>query len=70
MALGANLRYVGGPGKRSLRAVRCYASLTPGTPTPTRREIDGRPPDRWDLVGGAIALVGVLVIFYAPRSAA
>jgi small multidrug resistance family-3 protein len=29
--------------------------------------IDGQAPDRWDLIGAAIALVGVLVIFYAPR---
>lgn len=32
--------------------------------------IDGHAPDRFDLLGGAIALVGVLIIFYAPRSAA
>ena len=29
--------------------------------------IDGVRPDRWDLLGGAIALVGVAVIMYAPR---
>jgi len=32
--------------------------------------IDGHAPDRWDIIGGAIALVGVLIIFYGPRSAA
>jgi len=31
--------------------------------------IDGRAPDGWDLVGAAIALAGVLIIFYAPRGA-
>jgi small multidrug resistance family-3 protein len=30
--------------------------------------IDGSRPDRWDLLGGAIALIGVAVIMYAPRS--
>lgn len=30
--------------------------------------IDGQAPDRWDVVGAVIALLGVLVMFYAPRS--
>jgi small multidrug resistance family-3 protein len=30
--------------------------------------IDGVRPDRFDLLGGAIALVGVGIIMYAPRS--
>ena len=30
--------------------------------------IDGVTPDRYDLIGGAIALIGVGVIMYAPRS--
>lgn len=29
--------------------------------------IDGIRPDRFDLLGGAIAIVGVAVIMYAPR---
>ncbi len=29
--------------------------------------IDGVTPDRYDLIGGAIALIGVGVIMYAPR---
>jgi small multidrug resistance family-3 protein len=29
--------------------------------------IDGVTPDRYDLIGGAIALSGVLIIMYAPR---
>ncbi len=28
---------------------------------------DGFRPDRWDLTGSAICLVGVVVIMYAPR---
>ncbi|GID28986.1 YnfA family protein [Paractinoplanes brasiliensis] len=31
--------------------------------------VDKFHPDRWDLVGAAICLVGVAVIMYAPRSA-
>jgi small multidrug resistance family-3 protein len=30
---------------------------------------DGLRPDRWDLLGAAICLVGVAVIMYAPRAA-
>ncbi|MCH3963550.1 MAG: YnfA family protein [Clostridium sp.] len=30
-------------------------------------KIDNVMPDRFDLIGGAIALIGVLVIMYAPR---
>lgn len=28
---------------------------------------EGFRPDRWDLIGGAISLVGMAVIMYAPR---
>ncbi len=30
--------------------------------------VDKNVPDRFDLIGGVIALVGVVVIMYAPRS--
>lgn len=29
--------------------------------------IDGQRPDGWDLIGAGVALVGVLILFYAPR---
>ena len=29
---------------------------------------DGFRPDRWDLLGAAICLLGVVVIFFGPRS--
>lgn len=31
--------------------------------------VDGRPPDRMDVVGAALCLLGVAVIMYWPRSA-
>lgn len=31
--------------------------------------LDGFRPDRWDLIGAGIALAGVAVLMYAPRSA-
>jgi small multidrug resistance family-3 protein len=30
--------------------------------------VDNFQPDRWDLLGAAVCLVGVTVIMYAPRS--
>ena len=30
---------------------------------------EGQQPDRWDIAGGAIVLVGAAVILWAPRSA-
>jgi len=30
-------------------------------------KVDGFKPDRYDIVGAAIALIGVAIIFYAPR---
>ena len=31
--------------------------------------LDGFRPDRWDLIGAGICLIGVAVIMYAPREA-
>lgn len=30
--------------------------------------VDGFKPDRWDLTGAAVALVGVAIIMYGPRT--
>jgi len=31
-------------------------------------KVDGIVPDRYDLIGGCIALIGMLVIMFAPRT--
>ncbi len=31
--------------------------------------IEGAKPDRWDVIGGAICLVGAGIILYGPRTA-
>ncbi|WP_375577606.1 YnfA family protein [Marivirga tractuosa] len=31
-------------------------------------KVDGIVPDRYDLIGGAVALIGMLIIMYAPRN--
>jgi small multidrug resistance family-3 protein len=30
--------------------------------------VDGRQPDRWDLVGGAVTIAGMAIIAFAPRA--
>ncbi len=30
---------------------------------------EGRVPDRWDLIGAAVAVTGAMIILYMPRSA-
>jgi small multidrug resistance family-3 protein len=30
--------------------------------------MDGYRPDRWDVIGAVICLIGVAVIMYAPRT--
>jgi small multidrug resistance family-3 protein len=29
--------------------------------------VDGVKPDRWDLIGGTVALAGMMIIMFAPR---
>lgn len=31
--------------------------------------VEGRTPDRWDITGAGVAIVGALIILYMPRSA-
>ena len=31
-------------------------------------KVDGIVPDKYDLIGGAVALLGMLIIMYAPRT--
>ena len=31
--------------------------------------VEGARPDRWDLIGGAVALAGTAIILFGPRSA-
>ena len=32
--------------------------------------VEGRLPDRWDLIGGAVCLLGAAIILFGPRGAA
>lgn len=31
--------------------------------------VEGRVPDRWDLIGAGVAVTGAMIILYMPRSA-
>jgi small multidrug resistance family-3 protein len=31
--------------------------------------VEGRAPDRWDVIGAAVAIAGAMIILYMPRSA-
>lgn len=31
--------------------------------------VDGQQPDRWDLLGGTVAIAGMAIIAFAPRAA-
>jgi small multidrug resistance family-3 protein len=31
--------------------------------------VEGRAPDRWDVIGAGVAIVGATIILYAPRAA-
>jgi small multidrug resistance family-3 protein len=31
--------------------------------------IDGFRPDRWDIIGAAVCLIGMLIIVFGPRGA-
>ena len=31
--------------------------------------VEGKAPDRWDLIGGAVCLVGAAIILFGPRGA-
>jgi len=31
--------------------------------------VDGQQPDRWDLLGGTVAIVGMAIIAFGPRTA-
>jgi small multidrug resistance family-3 protein len=33
------------------------------------RVVEGFAPDRWDLIGGAVALAGAAIILWGPRAA-
>lgn len=49
------------------RAYAAYAAIYLAGALGWMRVVEGASPDRWDLSGGVIALVGCAIIFLGPR---
>jgi len=51
------------------RAYAVYGGIYIATSLAWLWAVEGRMPDRWDVLGAAICVAGALLILYAPRSA-
>ena len=51
------------------RAYAVYGGIYIAVSLAWLRLVDGVPPDRFDLIGGAICLLGAGIILWAPRGA-
>jgi small multidrug resistance family-3 protein len=50
------------------RAFAAYGGIYIATSLIWLRAVEGVEPNRWDLVGGFISIMGALVIIFAPRA--
>lgn len=50
------------------RAFAAYGGIYIAASLVWLRAVEGVRPDRWDLAGGAISIIGALVILFARRS--
>lgn len=51
------------------RAYAVYGGVYIAATLAWLRVVEGFAPDRWDLIGGAVALVGAAIILWGPRVA-
>ncbi len=51
------------------RAYAVYGGVYVAATLVWLRVVEGFAPDRWDLIGGAVALAGAAIILWGPRSA-
>lgn len=51
------------------RAFAVYGGIDIAASLVWLRAVEGVTPDRWDLVGGAVCVIGALIILYRPRHA-
>lgn len=51
------------------RAYAVYGGIYIAATLVWLRVVEGFAPDRWDLIGGAVALLGAAIILWGPRAA-
>jgi small multidrug resistance family-3 protein len=51
------------------RAYAVYGGIYIAATLAWLRVVEGFAPDRWDLIGGAVALLGAAIILWGPRGA-
>lgn len=51
------------------RAYAVYGGIYIAATLAWLRMVEGFAPDRWDLIGGAVALLGAAIILWGPRGA-
>ena len=49
------------------RTYAAYGAVYVTTALVWLRVVEHQQPDRWDVIGGAVALTGMAIIFFAPR---
>ena len=51
------------------RAFAVYGGIYIAASLVWLRAVEGNSPDRWDLIGGTVCVIGALIILYGPRQA-
>lgn len=49
------------------RTYAAYGGVYIATSLVWLREVEGIAPDRWDLMGGVVAVCGAMIVLFAPR---
>lgn len=55
------------PGSPAGRTYAAYGGVYVATAVMWLWLVDGRQPDRWDVLGAAVCLVGMAIVFFGPR---
>ena len=55
------------PGSPAGRTYAAYGGAYVATAIVWLWMVDGQRPDRWDLLGGAVGLTGMAIIYFGPR---
>ena len=55
------------PGSPAGRTYAAYGGVYVATATAWLWLVDGQLPDRWDVIGATVSLVGMALIYFGPR---